>query len=212
MISHKHKFVYLHLPKTAGASIVSALHKHSDVEKFMYGHPCLRDYFHTFGDDVSKYFIFTVSRNPFDRALSAFKYLQKGGNNKFDAKTRDEFDMQNLNFKEFVLKFFHQNLPIHLLPQTQFVGEHLKDIDFIIKFENLQEDFNIVCDKIGIPRQQLPHKNETKLNPKQTDFVTHKKCLRLNRENVSRTKHLPNFFFKSVTLISICIVSSEISI
>ena len=34
-------------------------------------------------------------------------------------------------------------------------------LDFIGRTENLQEDFDFTCDKIKIPRQQLPHKNKS---------------------------------------------------
>ena len=32
-------------------------------------------------------------------------------------------------------------------------------VDFIGRFENLQDDFNHVCDKIGIEHKSLPHLN-----------------------------------------------------
>ena len=34
-------------------------------------------------------------------------------------------------------------------------------MDFIGRFENLQEDFNVICNKIGIPTKKLPHINKT---------------------------------------------------
>ena len=36
-----------------------------------------------------------------------------------------------------------------------------KNLDYFIRFENLNDDFKFVCEKIGIPKEELPHYNKS---------------------------------------------------
>ena len=65
-------------------------------------------------------------------------------------------DFGLLDFKEYLCSDI-------LRPQYDYVldPQIVQLCNFIGKVENLQQDFNIACDKIGIPHQQLPYQNKT---------------------------------------------------
>lgn len=159
MISHEYKFIFVHIDKTGGTSCINAIFPYIKVGQsghdFYNKHIDITYYINTF-ENHQEYFKFTFVRNPFDRALSKYfhhYHRPTGGGTKIEKKARE------MQFKTWVkkggLKVFK--------PQYNFMYKESKLlVDFVGRFENLQEDFNIVCDKIGIPRQQLPHKNQSK--------------------------------------------------
>lgn len=98
------------------------------------------------------YYRFSFVRNPWARAFSWYKNVM-----------RDEIHQKNMGlngpiqFKDFLQKFAGQGM---LRPQTywlkSFDGEiHL---DFIGKFENLDEDFKKVCKVLNLYNVKLPHR------------------------------------------------------
>ena len=156
MIHHQHKFIFIHIPKCGGHSIEKIFDAWSRANNFFVGwnrqHFLLKDIIKE-NPKCKNYTKFTFIRNPFSRIISEYFYIKKTSNKQF-----------NLSFKEFCLNL-DDNLneycaPFHQLTLCDYVLN--APIDFVGRLENFQEDFNKVCDKIGIPRQKLPHKNESK--------------------------------------------------
>ena len=173
--SKKYNFFYIALAKTATTLIEDTICKNLKYEQLnhiftcptsgnsdLHKHSTLRE-IELRLPEVQKYWKFAFVRNPYSRVVSWFSYLTQGLNDQnSQEKHIKEFGTDYLtgDFKDFC------NFAPYWVFNNQFFNLCDKDenikIDFVGRFENLQEDFNIVCDKIGIPQQQLPYKNESK--------------------------------------------------
>ncbi|SHK25561.1 Sulfotransferase family protein [Rubritalea squalenifaciens DSM 18772] len=188
MISHKHKCIFIHIPKCAGTSIEKALghfdghegrggQDHRSVRMIEQPFPqfaCLRS-FENIKDVLRRikyarrndrnpnnvitasyqqyidYFKFTVVRDPWDRAYSWYKNA-----------TRDELHRKHLGisedieFEEFLKRFIGSGF---LRPQLYWLKNFKGQIDmnYIARFENLEEDYNRIIDQLGVDFVKLPH-------------------------------------------------------
>jgi hypothetical protein len=168
MINHEHKFLFLHLPKTGGTSINKFFNDTFDNNERHFGHPYLSEYIYDKKTDkhsnLNDYFKFTIVRNPYDRLVSAFFYIKEDSEFPFDISFRKKWKLKDDTFESFV----KEKLPIilankdtrprHFKPQVEFGTTGL---DYIGSFNTMQDDMNIICNKIGIERQDLPHLNSS---------------------------------------------------
>ena len=173
MISKAHNCIFVHIPKNAGQSIEHVflglnnltwktrapllLRPNSDPAA---GPPRLahlraRDYVrcgHVSQADYDRFFKFGIVRNPWERMVSFYKYMG-------EPKTE--------SFNEFVLNSFPRfwkDKYWFVCPQTDYVYDEQSKllVDFVGRFEQLQPDFGIVCQKLGLPPIQVPFVNKSK--------------------------------------------------
>ena len=185
IISHKHKFIFIHIPKCAGSTISYSLLNNLYFElprkddwrynelstktaEVFQTNPnqgnsanlkqhdtfkTINDYFMKNKLNINSYFKFSFMRNPWERRVSQYKYAKK-----MAEQTGEDWAI------EISLMSFYEFITDRNDSQLNWVNNKKNSVavDFLGSGRNLQEDFNIICDQIGIPKQELPHKNATK--------------------------------------------------
>jgi hypothetical protein len=171
----KTKSIFVHIPKTAGVSVVKGLY--GEVKGG--GHPSAITYRKVFKNNFKLYFKFCFVRNPYDRLYSAYNFMKKGGLHQTDANWADKHINRFKNFEEFVLNWVNiKNIQkgIHFKPQTYFIcnknGELL--VDFVGKMEQIEEDFNYIANKLSVTTK-LEKFNVSNLNKININDVYNKK-------------------------------------
>jgi hypothetical protein len=158
----RNECIFIHIPKCAGVSINNALFGNEGG-----GHKTARQYLNIFGSKFYSYFKFSFVRNPYTRLVSAYEYLKHGGhpawpdNQRFGQEVIESYN----GFSDFVLQWLqpdkHKWPQPHFYPQVHFLmlnGDI--GLDFLGHFETIEEDFSIVCEKLG-RNSHLPQKNTT---------------------------------------------------
>ena len=168
MINHEHKFIFIHIPKSAGHAVEKLLARLFSMKRDEYigwndkldtweQHLTLSEIKDTkvTDDQFTEYFKFCIVRNPWARVISEIAWRYKA-----------RFRSGKIKLEKFLSEKFTTKPGVrrHMIPQYDFLYDKKGNLicDFIGRFENLQDDFKIVCDKIGIPQQQLPHENKSK--------------------------------------------------
>lgn len=151
IIDNKLEFIFIHIPKTGGSSVnrffdnINTSKIHLDETQ----HYTSRKIKNLNEINWKKYFKFAFVRNPFDRIVSYYEYQFKN----------------KMSFCEFVK--FSKDLQYNYLFDNK-TNKCL--VDFVGKFENLNEDFKKICKIIKINNQKnLPHINKT-FHKKYTEY------------------------------------------
>tara|TARA_Y100000768_G_scaffold384495_1_gene368660 strand:+ start:607 stop:1200 length:594 start_codon:yes stop_codon:yes gene_type:complete len=168
MVFHNYKCIFLHIPKTAGRSVTNALGGQGDIEE-LFWHETLNDHKKIISEDIySSYFKFTFVRNPWDRVLSAYFWYKGGGvQNKADKYIGKSLPWRFTKFIKNYDNFIkdHDNeLSPHFLPQIKIIND-VNELDFLGRFERLEEDFSIICKKLNLQDYKLPHSNKSRHKP-----------------------------------------------
>jgi hypothetical protein len=174
-ISDSNEFIFVHMRKVAGTSMKAILtplcvprskgniaHIKSrallewDYQKYAFrAHADIRSAQKRMpADKFARYFKFAFVRNPWDRLVSEYEFL-----------LRKETHGRHSRVKK--LAGFTQFINMQIPRKTAYQINMLCDrqgavlVDFVGKFENLNNDWKTVSDRIGIPHQPLPRKNIT---------------------------------------------------
>ncbi len=143
--------IYTH-PSHAETSITQLLHqlKHP-AQKALADHVHLKSIEQTFPDYDSSYFTFSFVRKPRARLASWFNFLQSHGNMDSDFQGfLDELSTQN------------ENDSMHLSAnQADYLeaGEGKKEVQFLGRYEQYEEDLRKLFHRIDIPVVDIPRLN-----------------------------------------------------
>jgi hypothetical protein len=171
LISHDHRFLFVHIQKTGGTSLATLLRaKMPDVRTFAGTHDHAAWARRTLGESYGRYFSFAFVRNPWERLVSWYAMIvhraqtESQSLNRFwryvldHARTFDEFlygctdTIEDVDGRKSIL-----------YNQLDYISDEAGTVivDFVGRYERFNQDAGVVLQKLGLGPAPLPHENQS---------------------------------------------------
>ncbi|MEF3168279.1 MAG: sulfotransferase family protein [Deltaproteobacteria bacterium] len=183
LISYRYNFLFVHIAKTGGTSIRSALNRYRFRDPYFIPMSICSRLSALFGHRLAcklprhakaiaaremlprevfdRLFKFAFVRNPWDLQVSSWHHIQR---------ERPHLLEGIGDFEAFLRWKLNRDRPyqFHIDTSIELQSDYLVDlhgniiVDFIGRYERLEEDFKEVCLRIGIPAPRLPEKRRAR--------------------------------------------------
>ena len=181
LLSTRYQFLFVHIAKTGGTSVRKALNRYRWRDPY-YLPQWLASKMsgltgHAVGIKLPRHckaitaqemlpreiyerlFKFAFVRNPWDLQVSSYHHIKR---------ERPELMTEGESFSDFLhrkldpTRPWQYHLDTSITPQRHYVIdlEGNQIVDFVGRYESLQQDFNTCCQRIGLPVIELPHRRQ----------------------------------------------------
>ena len=181
LLSYRYNFLFVHIAKTGGTSVRAALEPLRWRDPWYYPQWLCSRLSHLSGHRLGtkfprhakiiaakemlpkeyfdRLYKFAFVRNPWDLQVSSYHHLRRERPRLLEGIT---------DFSTFVRRKLDPERPYqyHLDTSIERQSDYLVDLsgrivaDFVGHYERLQEDFDLICEQIGIGRRRLPHRRK----------------------------------------------------
>lgn len=181
MTIYTNKILFVHIPKTAGASIIKKIKKNERIYNVL-NNRTENDNYHSTAKDcltavpqIQNLYKFTIVRNPWDRACSWFyfrkniiekeiKLIKSGKKSKKCVNNLQdlEYEMSSMkiDFNNWLIKYINLSWDYTWFSLSHDQHTWLEGLSFdkIIKFENLNQELEIMS---ILDMSNLPHRHRS---------------------------------------------------
>ena len=175
IVSHKHRFIFVAIPKTGTHSVRHGLREHlgpddmeqarlfveksfpiPEIARMGHGHISFDEIRPFLGEEAfGDYYKFAFVRNPFDRFVSYCSFM---------TREHGDFDRDPQGTMRRILFELRPLNHVHFQPQYTLLVDDRGELatDFIGRVETMQQSYDELCARIGIPGRALERVNDSR--------------------------------------------------